>query len=387
MRSVLLLILVSAVVGLVLGAALGYYQARPWALGDHAEFQAQSDVDLSSADTAESQFEVPEKVFNFGKMERGTTMTHAFKIVNTGESSLSIQVVGSTCKCTVGELEQNRIAPGEETEVTLEWTAKTEAGPFRHGARLEVSPGAKEVSLTVEGDVVESTSVYPADLLFGDIAVGESAEAELLIMSSFQEDVQVTDYEFSDPRVAEQLKVEFVPASLDEMPMPSAIGGLKLKAVYQADQKIGRFSGWIDLKTNLPSAVRRTIFYAGNKIGDISIFGPSWSEAQGLLRMGAFPSDKGKTAKLNIAVRGEAAKETDFEVASVDPPQLKVSLGEKKFLGDVLMHVPLQLDVSPGTAPMARVGEPASSDAVVLLKTNHPKVSEVQLRVHFTVER
>ena len=387
MRSILLLILVSAVVGLVLGAALGYYQARPWAIGDHADFRAQSNVNISSTTGQETLFEVPEKVFNFGKMERGTTMSHAFKIVNTGESPLSIEVVGSTCKCTVGELEQSELAPGEETDVMLEWTAKTEAGAFRHGAKLKVSPGAAVVDLSVEGEIVESSSIYPADLLFGDVAVEESATAQLFVMSSLQEDVQITDYNFSDPQAAEQMKLEITPATSEEMPNPSAVGGVKIKAIYQADQKIGRFSGWLELKTNLNNSARRTILFAGNKIGDISIFGPSWSEEQGLLRMGAFSSEKGKTAKLNLSVRGDAAKETQVEVVRVDPPQLKVSIGERKLLGEEMMHLPLTLEVPAGTPPMARVGEPASSDAIVLLKTTHPKVSEVQLRVHFTVQQ
>lgn len=387
MRSIFLLVLVSAGVGLALGAALGYYQAAPWSIGDHEEILTQRSDQPPATTSKGPQYEVPETVFNFGKMERGTSMTHAFKIINTGETPLSIEVTGSTCKCTVGELKQNELAPGAETEVMLEWTAKTEAAPFRHGARLAVSPGAGEIDLTVEGDVVESSSVYPRDLLFGDVAVGESGTAELFLLSNLQEDLQVTDFKFSNPDAADQLALEIVPANPEELPDPSAVSGVKVKATYQADQQVGRFAGWLELSTNMQNSAKRTIFYAGNKIGDISVFGPGWSEQRGLLRMGAVASEKGKLSKLIVSVRGEASKSTELEVTSVDPPQLKVSLGERKFLGEELMHVPLLLELPAGTPPLARVGEPASSDAVVLLKTNHPKVSEVQLRVHFTVEQ
>ena len=385
MRSLLLLILISAVIGLVLGAALGYYEARPWAVIELDQIETKP-IKKSAAEENQVKFEIPEKIFNFGKMERGTTMTHAFKVINTGETPLSIEVTGSTCKCTVGELEQSKLAPGEETDVMLEWTAKTKVGPFRHGARLAISPGSSEVELTVEGEVMESTSVYPGELIFGDVSVGETARAELFLLSNLQEDVQVTGHEFSDPALADQIEVEFLSADPSELPVPSAAGAVKVKATYQADQKIGRFRGWLELTTNLESSPKRTLFFAGNKIGDISIFGPGWSEQRGLLNMGAVRSDKGKTSRLILSVRGDAAKSSVFEIASVVPPQLKATLGERKSLNDQLMHAPLLLELPAGTPSMARVGEPASSDAVVLLKTNHPKVSEVQIRVHFRVE-
>ena len=386
MRSLASLVLVSAVSGLVLGAALGYYQAQPWAVVEYSNTPNGSKASERPAHTGKLSYEVPEKVFNFGKMERGTTMEHEFKIINTGETPISVNVTGSTCKCTVGELEKSKIGPGEETNVLLEWTAKTTAGPFRHGARLTVTPGGSQIELNVEGEVVESSSIYPGELLFGDIRVGEVGTAQLFVISSLQSDVQVTDYSISDPELAERMKVEFTPVEKNELPDPAAMGGMKVTATYQADQTIGRFRGWLELKTNLENAPRRSILTAGNKIGDITIYGDAWDQRLGLLRMGAVKSGKGKQVRLNLNVRGETAKSTEFKVLRIDPPQLQATLGEHKALGEALMSVPLMVELPAGTAPMVRKGEPASSDAMIELETNHPSAQEVLIRVHFTVE-
>lgn len=387
MRSLLQLIIGAVLVGLGLGAVLGYYQAQPWTVVHPLSLEDKSD-DAEPIDTdVRPEAEVPEQLYNFGNMEQGTTLSHAFKVRNVGKRPLMLAVASTTCKCTVGDLQDNQLAPGAETDVLLEWTAKTAVGPFRHGATLSTNdPKNLSITLTVEGDVVESTSVIPGELLFGEVSAGEEATAELFILSRFQEEVEVTDYLIGDPDLADQIKLEFVPVAPEEFPVPDAVGAVKVKATLQADRTIGRFMGWIGIETNLEKAARLSIFTAGNTVGDISIFGRGWLPEKGLLRMGSVSSSKGKQARLIVSTRGEHAQATEIEVIKTIPHQLKATLGQREEIGDELVHVPLILEIPPGTPPMVRLGEPASSDALVVLRTTHPKAKEVQLRVHFTVE-
>ncbi len=102
--------------------------------------------------------------------------------------------------------------------------------------------------------------------------------------------------------------------------------------------------------------------------------------------MGSFASAKGKSVRLNLAVRGESASEANWDVAEVDPPELKVSLGKSRKMNDRLLHVPLQVEVPAGTRPMVRMGEPTSNEAQILLHSNHPKIPNIQMRVQFAVE-
>ncbi len=386
MKSLIKLIVFSALGGVALGVAVAYVEVRPWAvitLSPTTTPEGSSPV----GDTGRAVAEVPETTFNFGKMERGATMSHAFKIRNVGDQPLHVSVASTTCKCTVGDLEKNEIPPNEETDVLLEWTAKTTAGPFRHGATLSTTdPKNSRIELTVEGDVVESSSIIPAELMFGNVMVGETGDAYVYVSSNLQQDVQVLDYKFSDEELAEQFDVQITPVDQGELPHPEAVGGVKVTATYQGGTTIGQFLGWLELKTNLETAPKLSVLVSGSIVGDISIFGPGWIPKQGLLRLGSVRSSVGKRVRLNLAIRGDLAQSTELEVVESDPPELKATLGESRLINDQMVHLPLVVELPGGTPPMVRVGEPASTDAKIVLKSNNPKASEIQLRVHFTVE-
>jgi hypothetical protein len=126
----------------------------------------------------------------------------------------------------------------------------------------------------------------------------------------------------------------------------------------------------------------------GKLVGDISIHGnSSWLTEQDTLNMGQVKSSEGRKAHLNVVVRGENAGDVKFDVASVDPPELKVTLGEPKKLKDTLLHVPLEIEVPAGTRPMVRLDSIQGDAAKVVLSTTHPTVKELSFSVRFAVER
>jgi hypothetical protein len=388
MKPFLSIVLFSTIVGVGLGSALGYIEARlPAKIVTAADKPAHaSEVKLGPV------AQVPETTFNFDRIERGTSMKHKFKIRNAGDLPLKLEVLTTTCKCTVGDLQNNEIGPGEETDVELEWTAKTPPGPFRHGATLSSNdPKQSRIELVVEGDVVESNTLMPPDLLFNTVKTNSTKEAVSYLVSNLEDEVQVTKYEFSDPEVAKQIQLNVTPLEGNELP-ESARSGVKITAAYTASKSIGPFFTWLTLETNLKNASKLTLPVTGNVVGDISIFHPGWSPQQGVLRVGPVSSKEGKKLQVNVAIRGEHAQDTELEVASVDPEELKVSLGEPKKMGDLLVHYPLSIEIPVGTKPMvrmARPGEEADSphgDGVIVLKSTHPDTTEVRLLVRFSVE-
>lgn len=390
MKTFLSIVLGAAVGGLALGSALGYIEAR---------LPAASTPEPGKPDTKVARpqqgpvAEFPETTFNFDRIERGTSMKHAFKVRNVGDAPLTIEVLSTTCKCTVGDLADKSIPPGGETDVMLEWTAKTAPGPFRHGASIGTNdPAHSRTELVVEGEVVESTSLQPADMLFGTILTSQSKTASVYVMSNLDEKVEIIKHEFSDPKVAEHIKLEITPAEKSELPLPTALSGARVTATYSAGKSIGPFFTWLTFETNLKNASKLTVPVAGNVMGDISIFGTGWNAAQSMLRIGPVSGKVGKKVPLIVAVRGEHAQSTELEVASVDPPELKVSLGERKEMGAQLIHIPLTIEIPPGTRPMVHISRPneepdsGRGDGVVVLKSTHPDTSEVRLLVRFSVE-
>jgi hypothetical protein len=391
MKSVLFVAILSAVVGAFLGSALGYMEARqPVEVSPpttKASTEAKQPKDGPIA-------EVPETNFNFDRIERGTSMKHKFKVRNIGDAPLHLEVASTTCKCTVGDLANNNIGPGEETDVELEWTAKTPPGPFRHGATLSSNdPLRSRIELVVEGEVVESTVMQPADLFFGPVSSHTNRAISATLVSNLEEDVKVTRHEFSDPEVGKHIKLDIVPLAKNELPTPQTRGGVKITATFEPGKSLGPFFTWLILETNLEKAQKLTVPVTGTVKGDIAIFGTGWNESQGVLRMGLVDGKQGKHVRLNVAIRGEHAPDTKLEVASVDPPELKVSLGEPKEMSKQMVHVPLFIDIPVGTRPMVRIAKTAGEeddtqkgDGVIVLKTTHPDTEEVRLLVRFSVD-
>jgi len=390
MKSLVIVSVLAALAGLGLGAVWAYFEVpRVVSHEPSASIKpsaGQQVIETTAVALPKAVF--PETVFEFGKIERGASMSHAFKVRNVGKLPLRVEVTSTTCKCTVGDLEKNVIEPGDESEVVLEWVAKTKAGPFRHGAVLSTNdPGQTSVQLTVEGKVVESTALSPAELTFGTVKAGESSTASLYLMTFLDgQELKILSYELSNQDLAPQMDIQMTAANPQELPSPDVVGGLKVAATYRSGKTVGVFRSWLTLKTNLPQAEKLTVPILGRVVGDASIFGPGWNAQKGVLRMGAFSGKHGKQVSLKVAVRGARAQAAQWSVAEVDPPQLKASLGEPRKMGEELTHVPLKVEVLAGTAPLVRLGEPVSSDAHIVLRADQEEIPEVRLRVRFAVE-
>ena len=390
MKSVWSVILLAVVSGLGVGAALGYLEGR---LPPVPPAPAERPSDTSSAPQQSGPLaEIPETTFDFGRMERGSSMTHAFKIRNVGDEPLQLEVASTTCKCTVGDLSNNEVAPGEESDVLLDWVAKTPPGPFRHGASLSTNdPRHPRIELVVEGKVVESTTLQPAEMLFGTVQAGGSQEASCYLLSSLEEDVQILKHEIADPAFADQIDISISSVDPAEVKDSSVLSARKVTATYHAGTSQGPFLTWLTLETNLPKAERLSVPLSGNVVGDISVFGPGWIPTQNLLRLGNLESKQGKQARLNIAIRGEHARETALAVASIDPPELRATLGEPREMNEKLVHIPLLVEVPPGTRAMVRMSKdaedehPTHGDGLIVLSSTHPDTTEVRIKVRFLV--
>jgi hypothetical protein len=398
MRTTLTWVVCAVVLGVVGGAAVGYWEARPWTM--HADAKptlptsVAKDSELPPA-SSEPQADFGETTFNFDKMESGTTQRHVFPIKNTGTAPLTLTFVSHTCKCTTVELNgksvepgsSDLIKPGEEGRVLLEWAAKVPAGRFRHGATFTTNdPKHPRLELTVEGDIVESTTLYPAQLDFGSIRVGQTGKAELLVLSFLEPEVQVTSHEVTDPKLAEHLKVSIEPVAKDQLPSKDAEAGVRVVAEYTPSGDLGQFGGSLKLKTNLKRAPSLEVPIFGNVKGDISFTGTGWTEATGILRMAPTDSAHGTKSQLYAYLRGPHAATTKLSIARIDPPELKVALGDPQAINDKIIKVPLTVEIPPGTRPMVRAGEDQGGEGEIVLATTHPDTKEVRLRVTFAVK-
>lgn len=402
MKTTLVWIMAAAAVGIAAGAALGYWEAKPWLMsqGKGARSNATAKVEAGSPAAKPPanapQAAIDEPTFNFDKMESGTTQRHTFPIKNSGKSPLDLEFVSHTCKCTTVELNGKSVepgatatvAPGEAAEVLLEWAAKVAAGPFRHGATFTTNdPERSRLELIVEGDVVDSTTLDPSFLNFGSVNIGAEGKAEMLVVSFLEPEVKIESFEISDEALAKQVEVTIEQVPKEELPSKEALAAARVVAAYKPAGSVGPFTGSLKLKTNLKQAPSLEVPVYGAVKGDISIFGKGWNESTGALRLSPTTSAAGTSTRLMLSLRGDQAQRTKLAVVSVTPEELKATLGEPKEIREDLVQVPLIVEVPKGTRPMVMAGEDQGGEGEIVLSTTHPQMSEVRLKVTFTVKQ
>jgi hypothetical protein len=385
---ILPILVFAALVGVAIGGAVAYVEVRSDAT-DVPPPPAATSKEIAKIDADAPRAEVDQPHYHFGSMERGREKSHEFVIRNVGGSPLTLKVLSSTCKCTLGNVTGEPIKPGESTHVKLDWKALAEEGPFRQTAKIETNdPSQPELELTIEGDIVSAKGVQPPDFVFDKIAVNESKTAEVFVMAMLQDELEVSSAELSDLTTRDKFDVKIEPVEKEELPDPKAKAGVKVTLTAKPGLPMGRFDQSLTLHTNLKDGEVIHIPVYGKLVGDISIHGnSSWVAEQDTLNMGQVKSSEGRKAHLNVVVRGENAANVQFDVASVDPPELKVTLGEPKKLKDTLLHVPLEIEVPAGTRPMVRLDSIQGDAAKVVLSTTHPTVKELTFSVRFAVER
>ncbi len=332
---------------------------------------------------------VKEPHYDFGTMQRGTSKSHEFLIQNTGAGPLKLRNGGTTCKCTMSQVPESAIPPGGSTKIKLEWKAKADSGPFRQTATILTNdPTQSQLELLVDGQILPISGVEPADFTFDKIPFGETRSAHVYVMAMLQDKLTVSDPQFSDPTVRDKFKVEIEHAKKSELPNKNAKEGVRVTVTAMPNLPVGRLATWLTLHTDLPEAEKLEIPVLGQVVGDISVGGiTGWNEDQGVLVIGTVKSSEGGHGKVNLIVRGPDAQNVKFGVKSVEPKELKVTVGKPQKLKDTLVHVPVDIEIPPGTPPMVHLDTAQGDAAHIVFSTTHPKIKELSLSVRFAVER
>jgi Protein of unknown function (DUF1573) len=375
----------SAIVGTAVGAALAYVEVRPGAQRPRVVRPAETPPPPGES---EPRVSVDGPQFDFGTMQRGTSLSHEFVFHNVGHGPLTLRVGSTSCKCTLGTVPEDPIPPGGKLNVTLEWTAKISAGPFRQTASVITNdPTHSRVELQVDGKVTEATGVMPSNFIFDKVTAGESKSADVFVMAMNQDELEVGTPVLSNTETKEFLDVQIQPVERSALPNPDAKQGVKITVTAKPGLPLGRFDQWLRLSTSIKDAKTLEIPIAGRVVGNISVHGRLWSEEQGVLRLGTINSATGTSATLNVVIRGDGADATKLDVESCDPPELVAKLGEPRIISPTLVHVPLVVDVPPGTPPMAHLETEQSDAGKIVLKTTSKEAAQMVLHVRFAVER
>ena len=211
-KAALIIALLAVVAGGAVGSGLGYRDYGQ-VTSQFGPFRADEEMTIESVREMLAKREaasvprleiIGENPFDFGVMRRNATAKHKFVLKNAGEAALELNVTGSTCKCTVGTLKDTVLEPGESTEVELEWTAKTGVGTFGQSATLKTNdPAQGEVSLGVNGRVIDVVAAEPSAWNVGDVAATEPIELKTTIINHATDKISISKIRWLDETLSE----------------------------------------------------------------------------------------------------------------------------------------------------------------------------------------
>jgi len=264
-----------------------------------------------------------ETSFDFGMVDPHTTLTHNFVVKNGGELPLQLNVTGTSCKCTMGDLENDTLLPGEETNITMTWNTGYQAEEYEQTAEIATSdPLRSSIKLEVKGQV-KAQFVAPQRVAFRTTDLGVQTEASFVVYSQLWEDFTITDVKCDVPGF------EWIaqPESIDSVELADAEAasawGIRL---FAAPLDFGDYDANV-IVTAEPNdggeAVVRELACLGKVRKPINFYHPGIHKSLGL-DIGTL--NAGEEHQFHLVVRARTDVDRPIEVLDVEPKELQTRL-------------------------------------------------------------
>jgi hypothetical protein len=381
--KLLLAILLAIVCGAGLGicAAVAKIHQNPWQGG------------VGSRPLPEGgEVSVDEVEFNFGRLEVKQNDKHEFKITNKGDSKLILNKGITSCSCTVSEIKDSELAPGQSTDVVVSWRSKEHTGPFHQSVTITTSdPRWHVITFQIKGEFYRAVYADPEELNFGQISGAKEVTLEARILSNLpNQTMKVASLTFSNPSQEGFFSTETRPLRADELKKYNGIAtGLLMRVSVKPGLPLGRFQQTIQLTTNLQDKPLDIHLYG--EVGEITMVGHGWSSEESILEIGTLDGKSTTQRQLMILARGPDAKQMKFRVARVEPDFLKVKVGAPKVdesgelsQTQVMIEIPSSKELGK-KAPANYMGGDHGRLGEILLETTAPHPHSLPIRVRFAV--
>jgi hypothetical protein len=138
---------------------------------------------------------------DFGLVEQGTRVRHAFRFVNQGEQDLSIDELRSACDCAATTEASRVLPPGSEGTIDVEFDTEDVFGPQRRTVTVYANdPESMVTVLTLTGEVVLDVAADPPRLYVGRLLPGATFWREIAVVVA--ESVDALSVETEGPRIS-----------------------------------------------------------------------------------------------------------------------------------------------------------------------------------------
>jgi len=132
---------------------------------EHPEIQLKFTCNILKKEQANLQsnsgpvIELTNMQFDFGKVPEGKVVDHIFSIKNSGNATLSINEVKTSCGCTATVLDKKELAPGEETTLKVELNTANRSGKMSKNVTIiSNDPKEPQKHLTIYAEILKEGS-------------------------------------------------------------------------------------------------------------------------------------------------------------------------------------------------------------------------------------
>ena len=235
--------------------------------------------------------------YDFGVMARNDEKSHTFHVQNIGNGPLTLKVVDTTCKCTVGTLARDEIMAGETADVTLTWQALSYDREFRQSATIETSDqGQREIVFSVFGQVIQLARPVPPSMAYQRLSRSEPRQFDVKVYGYRDDDLKIIDHQFANTDLAKFFTVKTEPLPPAEWDDPEAKSGIRVTVDIQSGLPLGVVRQMLELHTNKSDIAPLTIGIDMTIVSDISVLGGAnfnddwWSSCWGGRTVSVFRS-------------------------------------------------------------------------------------------------
>lgn len=331
-----------------------------------------------------------ETEFDFGTSEVGVEGSHDFVIKNEGEADLVLKKGPTTCKCTLSDVAEQPIPPGQSATVKLTWKPAPDMTTMRQTAEIYTNdPKRPGLSLVIHGKLQERMRVIPhKSWRVNDVLEGLAGKTTGYVVSSIVDKFEITALEPSNPLV----KVTQRELTEEEKSTHAAQVGYAFDVEVAPTVPVGGFIYQLKLKTDQlgPAGadgtpgepIEYTVELGGYRPGPIQIIGPGFRAESMAMTLGSFDANKGMSRSVNLFAQKCPDEGMQFTELKVDPPELKVSIEAAPAVpGQKTRRHMLKFEYPAGSPRVNRRKD--FNGGIIEAKTNHPDVPEMRLEVIF----
>jgi hypothetical protein len=197
-------------------------------------------------------------VHNFGTVEQGVSVEHAFALKNRGRTWVRLEGTQASCGCTVAAADGQLVRPGDITWVRVRLDTAALAGRTTKTVTVNTSDArTPRLQLVLAGVVLADLVVTPTPVYLGSVFRGDPARRELVVAAGRPGDVPytVSAVETDSPAIRARVEAGDKP------------GQQKVIVELDVEAPLGRFTDHITIHTTSPRQPVITVSVFGNVVG------------------------------------------------------------------------------------------------------------------------